>query len=98
MNSVLTSALMQAVDTTALTGTSEGWDNIVHWVNSTGYFKWYLLVMFLLWLIARLGQKPRKDFSAEAQNVLNEKFEKGEIDKKTYEKYRQELSMRVKKD
>lgn len=99
MISFLTSVLVQvAPDSSVMTEPSEGWDKIVHWVESTGYFKYYLLVMFLLWLIARLGQKPRQDFSAEAQNVLNEKYEKGEIDKKTFEKYRQELSMRLKKD
>ena len=91
-------AMMQAavdsVDATA----EQGWDKIVHFVESTGYFKYYLLLLFLLWLIARLGRKPRKDFSAEAQRVLDEKYQRGEIDTKTYEKYRQELSMRVKKE
>ena len=56
----------------------------------------YLLVLFLLWLLAR-RQRP-KDFGMQAQEVLEEKFKAGEIDQKTYEKYRQELSMRLKKD
>lgn len=56
----------------------------------------YLLVLFLLWLLAR-RQRP-KDFGAQAQDVLEEKFKSGEIDQKTYDKYRQELSMRLKKD
>ena len=58
----------------------------------------YLAVLFILWLIARLGRQKKKDFSAEAQKVLDEKFQKGEIDRTAYEKYRQELSMRLKKD
>ena len=57
----------------------------------------YLLVLFLLWLLAR-RQRPKADFGGQAQSVLEEKFKKGEIDKKTYEKYRQELSMRIKKE
>jgi hypothetical protein len=57
----------------------------------------YLLILFLLWLLAR-RQRPRPDFGGQAQNVLEEKFKKGEIDRTTYEKYRQELSMRLKKE
>ena len=56
----------------------------------------YLLVLFLLWLLAR-RQRP-KGFGAQAQDVLEEKYKAGEIDQKTYEKYRQELSMRLKKE
>lgn len=60
-------------------------------------FSEYLAVLLLLWLLARRNHE-KKDFSAEAQNVLDEKFKKGEIDRAVYEKYRQELSMRLKKD
>lgn len=58
----------------------------------------YLAILLLLWLLARRGRERKKDFSAEAQRVLDEKFKKGELDHATYEKYRQELSMRLKKD
>jgi hypothetical protein len=57
----------------------------------------YLLVLFLLWLLAR-RQRPKIDFGGQAQDVLEAKYKKGEIDEKTYEKYRQELSMRIKKE
>lgn len=60
-------------------------------------FSEYLVVLFILWVIAR-GQNTKKDFSGEAQVVLDEKYKRGEIDKASYEKYRQELSMRLKKD
>jgi hypothetical protein len=60
-------------------------------------FSEYLLVLFLLWLLAR-RHRPKPDFSAQAQEVLDEKFKRGEIDQKTYDKYRQELSMRIKKE
>ncbi|HET9440155.1 MAG TPA: hypothetical protein VFO52_08285 [Longimicrobiales bacterium] len=56
----------------------------------------YLVVLFLLWLLAR-RQRP-KDFGAQAQDVLEEKFRNGELDQKTYERYRQELSMRLRKE
>jgi hypothetical protein len=59
-------------------------------------FPGHTRILFVLWLLAR--RKDTKDFSAEAQQVLEEKFKKGEIDKKTYDKYRQELSMRIKKE
>ncbi|MGQ0562011.1 MAG: hypothetical protein ACT443_09075 [Gemmatimonadota bacterium] len=60
-------------------------------------FTEYLLILFVLWLLARRADK-KKDFSAEAQQVLDEKFKRGELDRVTYEKYRQELSMRIKKE
>lgn len=60
-------------------------------------FSEYLLVLFILWFLARRTER-KKDFSAEAQKVLDDKFKRGELDRPTYEKYRQELSMRIKKD
>ena len=58
-------------------------------------FTEYLAVMLLLWLLAR--RADRKTFDSKAQDVLAEKFEKGEIDKKTFEKFRQEMSLRPKR-
>jgi hypothetical protein len=75
-------------------------DNVREFVDTPAPyspFSEYLLVLFLLWLLAR-RQRPKPDFGGQAQSVLEEKFKKGEIDKKTYEKYRQELSMRLKKE
>ena len=60
-------------------------------------FSEYLLLLFILWLMARRHHE-KKDFGEEAQHVLDEKFKKGEIDRNTYEKYRQELTMRLKKE
>lgn len=58
-------------------------------------FTEYLVVLLLLWLLAR--RADRKTFDTKAQEVLDEKFEAGEIDKKTYDKYRQEMSLRPKR-
>jgi hypothetical protein len=73
---------------------------ILHWLDSPlpySPFAEYILVLLILWFIAR-RQRPKVDFGGQAQEVLEEKFKKGEIDRKTYEKYRQELSMRLKKE
>ena len=72
----------------------------LRWLNSPlpySPFSEYILVLLILWIIAR-RQRPKVDFGGQAQEVLEEKFKKGEIDKKTYEKYRQELTMRLKKE
>jgi hypothetical protein len=61
-------------------------------------FSEYLAVMFLLWLLARRDHENKKDFHEEAQKVLDDKYHGGEINSKTYEKYRQELSLRLKKE
>ena len=57
----------------------------------------YVVVLLVLWVLARTTEK-KKDFSAEAQRVLDAKFKRGEIDAVAYEKFRQELSMRLRKD
>lgn len=75
-------------------------DKVLHFLDTPAPyspFSEYLAILFLLWLLARRDHQ-KKDFSAEAQRVLDEKFQKGEIDRGAYEKFRQELSMRVKKE
>jgi len=57
----------------------------------------YLAVMFLLWLLARRENSRRNTFDAKAQEVLDQKLKEGEIDRRTYEKYRQEMSLRPKR-
>lgn len=58
--------------------------------------KGYLALMFVLWLLALRGRK-KATFSKQAQEVLDEKFTAGEINKKTYDKYRQDVSLRPKR-
>ncbi len=58
-------------------------------------FTEYLAVLFLLWLLARRDR--RNTFDAKAQEVLDQKLANGEINKKTYEKYRQEMSLKPKR-
>jgi len=59
-------------------------------------FTEYALVLFVLWLLARRGER-RVTFDTKAQEVLDAKLAAGEIDKKTYDKYRQEMSLRPKR-
>jgi hypothetical protein len=59
-------------------------------------FSEYGLVLFVLWVLARRGER-RVTFDTKAQEVLDEKLASGEIDRKTYEKYRQEMSLRPKR-
>ena len=59
-------------------------------------FTEYLAVLLLLWLLAR-RDSGRETFDAKAQEVLDQKLAQGEIDQKTYEKYRQEMSLRPKR-
>ena len=59
-------------------------------------FTEYFAVLFVLWLLARRGER-RVTFDTKAQEVLDAKLASGEIDKKTYEKFRQEMSLRPKR-
>jgi hypothetical protein len=56
-------------------------------------FSEYLLLLFILWLIARRHERKRS-FDAQAQEVLDEKYESGELSQKAYEKYRQDVALR----
>jgi hypothetical protein len=59
-------------------------------------FTEYFAVLFVLWLLARRGER-RVTFDSKAQEVLDAKLAAGEIDKKTYDRYRQEMSLRPKR-
>jgi hypothetical protein len=58
-------------------------------------FTEYFVVLFILWVLARRGER-RVTFDSKAQDVLDQKLASGEIDRRTYEKFRQEMSMRPK--
>lgn len=59
-------------------------------------FSEYLLVLLFLWLLARHDARKQGDFSRQAQDVLEEKYQSGELTKKAYDKYRQDISLRPK--
>lgn len=59
-------------------------------------FSEYLLVLFVLWLLARHDARKQGDFGRQAQEVLEEKYRQGEISKQAYDKYRQDISLRPK--
>lgn len=59
-------------------------------------FSEYLLVLFILWLIARRHHRKRS-FDSQAQDVLDEKYARGELSKQAYEKFRQDVALRPKR-
>jgi uncharacterized membrane protein len=52
--------------------------------------------MFVLWLLA-LRSRHKKTFEKQAQEVLDEKYASGELTKKSYDKFRQDVSLRPKR-
>lgn len=97
----LTAVLLQAAETEP--ETFGLWDRILHFVDTPAPyspFSEYLAVLFLLWLLARVEEarkRRKKSFESQAQDVLDDLFEKGELSKKTYDKYRQDVSLRPKR-
>jgi hypothetical protein len=76
------------------------WHFITTFINTPAPyspFSEYLLVLFVLWLIARRSRRKKEDFSRQAQEVLDQKYEDGEISERSYEKFRQHLSLRPKR-
>lgn len=57
----------------------------------------YLLVLFVLWLIARRHDRKKETFEKQAQEVLDEKLQRGELSRDAYEKFRQDLALRPKR-
>lgn len=93
--------MLQAVqDSAAAVGGDVGaWEHIKTFVTAPGPeapFKIYLVVMFVLWLIA-LRSRNKKTFEKQAQEVLDEKYASGELSKKSYDKFRQDVSLRPKR-
>jgi hypothetical protein len=86
---MMRATLLQAAQDTATSGTG------LHLDGPTA-LKGYLAVMFVLWLLALRGRK-KTTFTKQAQEVLDEKYTAGEINKKTYDKYRQDVSLRPKR-
>jgi len=60
-------------------------------------YKYFLLVLIVFWFFARRSGAVKDDFDAQAQRILEEKYRKGEISQKAYEKYRQDISLRPKR-
>ena len=60
-------------------------------------FSEYLLIMFVLWLIARITARKGHTFSTQAQDVLEDKYARGELTKKAYDKFRQDATTRPKR-
>jgi hypothetical protein len=74
------------------------WDSVVTFLDTPAPyspFSEYLLIMFVLWLLARRANRKRT-FDTQAQDVLDQKFAEGEISQKAYEKHRQEMAIRPK--
>lgn len=74
-------------------------DTILHFLDTPAPyspFSEYLLVLFLLWLLARHDARRQGNFGKQAQEVLDDKLANGEISRKTYDKFRQDIALRPK--
>lgn len=60
-------------------------------------FSEYMIVLFVLWLLAHRADRRSNTFDTKAQDVLDEKFAKGEISKAAYEKFRQQMALEQQK-
>lgn len=57
----------------------------------------YIVILFVFWLFARRGAQKQGDFNKQAQDVLDELYQRGEISEKAYQKFRQDISLRPKR-
>lgn len=84
-----------------LAETTDGFfDRVLHFIDSPAPyspFSEYLLLLFVLWLIARIQHRRKSTFDTQAQEVLDEKYAQGELSKKAYDKFRQDVSLRPKR-
>lgn len=62
-----------------------------------GPYTEYIVILFVFWLFARRGAQKQGDFNRQAQEVLDELYQKGEISEKAYQKFRQDISLRPKR-
>jgi hypothetical protein len=101
-----TSALAHLALQVPLAAESQGmqwnmWEAIRTFINTPAPyspFSEYLAVLFFLWLVARRNRKPTDaNFSQQAQDVLETKHASGELSRKTYDKFRQDVALRPKR-
>ena len=57
----------------------------------------YLLVLFILWLIARRHERHKETFEGQAQEVLDQKLHAGELTREAYDRFRQDMMLRPKR-
>jgi len=91
--------LILMVQTAAPAEDVSWWTHALQFINTPAPyspFSEYLLLMLILWLIARRANRKRT-FDGQAQEVLDQKYAEGELSQKAYEKYRQEMSVRPKR-
>ena len=75
------------------------WHAITTFINTPAPyspFSEYLAVLFLLWLLARRNHRQRTqgDFARQAQEALDTRHASGELSRKAYDKYRQDVALR----
>ena len=97
MNSMV--LLMQVAQDTAAVESDGFFQRVKDFIDTPAPyspFSEYLLILFILWLLARRAHR-KESFDTQAQEVLDEKYARGEISKKAYDKYRQDVSLRPKR-
>ena len=84
-----------------MTQSADGFfDRLLHFIDSPAPyspFSEYLLLLFVLWLVARVQHRKKNTFDTQAQEVLDQKYADGELSKKAYDKFRQDLALRPKR-
>lgn len=89
---MITRTLLQAGDAAAGPGF---WARVLDFIDTPAPYSplsEYLLVLFVLWLIARISRRRQESFSIQAQDVLDQKYHSGELSRKAYDKYRQDVT------
>jgi hypothetical protein len=93
--------LAAAIQATAAPEQHGGWfHNVLTFLDSPAPyspFSEYLLVLFVLWLIARRANRRKQSFDTQAQEVLDQKYADGELSEKAYNKFRQQTALRPKR-
>ncbi len=88
-------ALTHAIASALLQAGEPAWKITLHRIYEfLSPYNEFIVILFVLWLFARRGRPEAEDFNRQAQEVLEQKYRKGEISRKAYEKYRQDISMR----
>jgi hypothetical protein len=72
-------------------------DTIEHPEENIGRWLLVIVMLLFLWLLRRVDDKKQGDLKRSATDVLEEKYNKGEISEESYRKTRAELSLRQKK-
>ena len=68
-----------------------GWDHTMGFGGGFMWIIWILLIAVIAWLVVAISRQGRSSGEPSPREILDRRYARGEIDKETYERMKDEL-------